>query len=304
MRFAVSPDYFRMNNNIFDLATDENEKAKAKLTAVQMRVLAVLYSVASYKTYRVKVRQSVLAQKCGCSVSTIKRAVSGLIEKGYICNKIRTERNDRLLGTYIYTLPRIAQKGYFYVSRKALAILNKTQTRVYLFICKCVRSNSIFRDCWNSFNDIAKQLRLHRNSVIKTIKELVDLKVIYKYHNTNEDASHYYDNTYVVVDPEVRRQNEQFIEEFFGEQEKSTVTEPVNAEVYENDDIQDLLAQFAVDSPTEKEELPLQNNDSSTMFENRGQITTFGSECTTFPEFCQWFTDTVQKIFSVPRAGP
>lgn len=298
-------DYFRMNNNIFDL--DEN--GKPKLSAVQMRVLAALYSIVSFKTYRVKVRQSVLAQKCSCSVSTIKRAVSGLIEKGYICNKIRTERNDRLLGTYIYTLPRIAKKGYFYVNRKALAMLNKIQTRVYLFICKCVRSNSIFRDCWNSFNDIAKQLKLHRNSVVQTIKELVELKVIYKHHNTNEKETLHYDNTYAVVNIEAHRECEKFIEEYFAEQEKILAAKSENQrqdEVCTDCSAEDILNEFAENLPSEKEELPLSHNDSSytQALENGDNKTIYNVKYTTLSECCQWFADTIQKIFSVPRAGP
>ena len=74
-------DYFRMNNNIFDTETDESGRSAPKLSAIQMRVLAALYSLAPFNSYRVKVCQSVLAEKCGCSVSTIKRAVDVLIEK-------------------------------------------------------------------------------------------------------------------------------------------------------------------------------------------------------------------------------
>ena len=168
MSFAKSSDYFRMNNNIFDTEVDENGNVNARLSAIQMQVLAALYSIAPFKasqgtidsvfdTYRVKVRQSVLAQKCNCSVSTIKRSVAELIRKGYIEAKARCEYikdNQKFLGTYTYFLPKIAKKGYFYVNRKALALLSKTQTRVYLFICKCIDSTKKFKSCWNSFNDI------------------------------------------------------------------------------------------------------------------------------------------------------
>ena len=131
-KYAQS-DYFRMNNNIFDMETNESDRITAKLNAIQMRVLAELYSLAAFDSYRVKVRQSVLAERCNCSVSTIKRAVNVLLEKHYIKSAAREviyADDMKLLGTYTYVLPAIVKKGYFYVNRRALAMLDKIQTRV------------------------------------------------------------------------------------------------------------------------------------------------------------------------------
>lgn len=166
--------YFKINNNIF--AT--NEQGEQILTPTQRQVLVMMYSVDINGKGWVKIRQSRLAEMCNCSVATIKRAIDQLIEKGYIYNKMRTERNDRWLGTYIYILPKVAKKGYFYVNRNALKVLNSVQTRMYLYFCMCARNAK--KDFWHSFNDIANTLHLKRNAVIKTIKELVNLKVINK----------------------------------------------------------------------------------------------------------------------------
>lgn len=166
--------YFKVNNNVF--AT--NEQGEQILTPTQRQVLVMMYSVDINGKGWVKIRQSRLAEMCNCSVATIKRAIEQLIEKGYIYNKIRTERNDRWLGTYIYILPKVAKKGYFYVNRNALKLLNSVQTRMYLYFCKCARNAK--KDFWHSFNDIANALHLKRNAVINTIKELVSLKVINK----------------------------------------------------------------------------------------------------------------------------
>lgn len=207
-------DYFRMNNNIFDTETDENGHSAPKLSAIQMRVLAALYSLAPFSSYRVKVRQSVLAEKCGCSVSTIKRAVDILIEKRYIQSAARDELYSgsmKLLGTYTYVLPSIVKKGYFYVNRKALTVLDKLQTRVYLFLCKCSRKTM---DCWNSFSDIARQLGLQRNAVVQTIRELIEKQVIDRRHNHKKDGS-FNDNTYTIEDIETSRTNDDFIADFF-----------------------------------------------------------------------------------------
>lgn len=209
-------DYFRMNNNIFDTETDENGKEKAKLSAIQMRVLSVLYSLAPFKTYRVKVRQSVLAEKCHCSTVTVKRAVETLLSKGYIRYTAREEKyawDMKQLGTYTYILPPINSKGYFYVNRKSLELLNKVQTRVYLFLCKCSRKTM---DCWNSFNDIAKKLKLQRNAVVKAVRELAELNVITRVHNHNKNGA-FNDNTYIIEDVEINRNNDEFIEDFFSQ---------------------------------------------------------------------------------------
>lgn len=210
-------DCFRLNNDIFITVTDENGKEKALLSAVQMQVLAVMYSLAPFKTNRVKVRQSVLAKKCGCSEITIRRAVAALYDKGYIVSMTRDDRyasdNTRLLGTYTYVLAPIKSKGFFYVSRKALELLDKVQTRVYLFICKCSRKTM---DCWQSFSDIAAKLRLARNSVVNTIRELVAKQVIERVHNHSSDGS-FNDNTYVLEDIELKNSGEAFIQAFFGE---------------------------------------------------------------------------------------
>lgn len=181
--------YFKLNNNIF--AVDKN--GRQILTSTQKQVLAMMYSCDVDGKGWVKVRQSRLAEMCHCSVATVKRAVEELIAKKYICNRIRTERHDRWLGTYIYVLPKIASNGYFYVNRKALELLNAVQTRMYLFFCKCARSFN--KDFWHSFSDIAKELHLQRNSVIKTVNELVALKVINKVvrmTNKGDYAENYY----------------------------------------------------------------------------------------------------------------
>ena len=185
--------YFKLNNSIFAADAD----GKQILTSIQKQVLAMMYSCDVDGKGWIKVRQSRLAEMCRCSVSTVKRAIEELIAKKYIRSRIRSERHDRWLGTYIYILPKIASNGYFYVNRKALELLNSVQTRMYLFFCKCARSFK--KDFWHSFNDIAKELHLQRNSVIKTVKELTALKVINKEVRLTA-AGDYADNYYSISD--------------------------------------------------------------------------------------------------------
>lgn len=188
--------YIKMNNNIFETYIDNDGKEKLKLTSAQMRILAMLYSLNRSVKYRAKVRQSTLAKKCGVSISSVKRNIDELWKKGHILGKIRELRNDGTLGTYTYILPGIPKRGYFYVSRQALLMLKKTQTRMYLFLCKCARSKTY--DCWNSFNDIANALKISRNSTVKSIRELVELKLVEKMHNFNRNGA-FNDNTYIIT---------------------------------------------------------------------------------------------------------
>lgn len=217
-------------------------------------------------------RQSVLAQKCNCSVSTIKRAVAELIRKGYIEAKARCEYvkdNQKFLGTYTYFLPKIAKKGYFYVNRKALALLSKTQTRVYLFICKCIDSTKKFKSCWNSFNDIARQLKLQRNSVVKTIKELVELKVISKQHNEDEYIKDlYYDNFYSVSTADEINSCEDLPVCITAESVNISKTEEEQAEEYLK--LQEVFDEFVETEPIKEEEPPLTSNDSP--YENISRV--------------------------------
>lgn len=216
--------YFKLNNNIF--ATDAD--GKQILTPTQRQVLAMMYACDVNGKGWVKVRQSRLAEMCRCSVTTVKRAIDELIAKRYIYNRIRSERHDKWLGTYIYILPKIVTNGYFYVNRKALELLNAVQTRMYLFFCKCARSFK--KDFWHSFKDIANELHLQRNSVIRTIKELVELKVINKevrmtsagdyadnYYTISEDFESVYTNNDNNYDDE---QWEAFVDSLFCDEDK------------------------------------------------------------------------------------
>lgn len=184
-------NHFKIPNYIFEY----------NLTASEISTLAVLFSV-HHKSYRknlVRISQKTIAKHIGLKkADTVSNAVSSLIKKGLILRVQRFFKFNNKLGTYIYFLPDSAKFGrYFYVSRNIFKHdLSPVQLRMYLYICKCVQSKT--QSCWNSYNDIASGLNLHRSSVIKTINELISLKLVEKTRVKKEDGS-FSDNHYKII---------------------------------------------------------------------------------------------------------
>ena len=69
---------------------------------------------------------------------------------------------------------------------------------VYLFLCKSYSQTR--RDCWNSYNDIAAQTGMKRETVIQTIQELVDTGLIVRMkRRSRRNRRVYTDNHYQIV---------------------------------------------------------------------------------------------------------
>jgi predicted transcriptional regulator len=89
------------------------------------------------------------------------------------------------------------RKNYFFVDRKIFKHkLTSAQFRMYLFFCKAANPSN--KRCWNSFNDIANALGIKRTVVVKTVKELISMKLIRKYRIKKSDGS-FSDNHYKVI---------------------------------------------------------------------------------------------------------
>lgn len=182
---------FKMSNSIFDYG----------LTANELHIYTVLCSLYSNSYYHniVTIKQSSIAEKCGFKTTeTVSRGIATLCGKGLIKRADRFIKRNGDLGTYHYTITLPQEQGrYFYVSRKIIGKLNSVQMRMYLFICKCLDPRS--GECWNSYNDIANALRIKRNKVIETIKQLIGLNVIERIRKRKTDGS-YSDNHYRLLD--------------------------------------------------------------------------------------------------------
>lgn len=194
-------DLFKMPNDIFD----------APLNATELMVLAAVYSLRSRSIHKgvkyVRVNQQTIATLCGLkSTKTVSKAIDKLRRLEYIKRIDRYYDDYKKLGTYVYAIPVIKGRAFFFVNRRFLRYgLTAAQTRMYLYCCKCADSRS--KRFWNSYNDICSALHLKRSAVVQTLKELVSVGLIKKYRVRKKDGS-YSDNHYKVValkPPRIRR---------------------------------------------------------------------------------------------------
>ncbi len=194
-------DLFKMPNDIFD----------APLNATELMVLAAVYSLRSRSIHKgvkyVRVNQQTIATLCGLkSTKTVSKAIDKLRRLEYNKRIDRYYDDYKKLGSYVYAIPVIRGRAFFFVNRRFLRFgLTAAQTRMYLYCCKCADSHSM--RFWNSYNDICSALHLKRSAVVQTLKELVSLGLIRKYRVRKKDGS-YSDNHYRIIalkPPRIRR---------------------------------------------------------------------------------------------------
>lgn len=186
---------FKLSNNIFSLGLSANETA----------VYAYLCSLPSIQDTlderaAVKVKQSTIAQNCGIkSVQTVAKIISSLAEKGLAEPLKRSLKYNGYKGTYTYIIKKLpVNDSFFFVERRVFGKLVPRQLTVYLFLCKSF--SNILMDSWNSYNDIAEQTGMKRETVIKTVSELEDMKLIVKSKRKSKDNKRVYvDNHYLIV---------------------------------------------------------------------------------------------------------
>lgn len=185
-------DLFKMPNDIFS----------APLNATELMVLAAVYSLRSRSISKgrkyVKVNQKTIATLCGLKTTvTVSKAINKLRRLGYIERIDRYYDDYKKLGSFVYTIPVIRGRAFFFVNRRFFKYhLTAAQTRMYLYCCKCAESRS--QRFWNSYNDICLALNLKRSAVILTINELVSLGLLKKYKVRKKNGS-YSDNHYKVI---------------------------------------------------------------------------------------------------------
>ena len=190
---------FKLSNHIFKLGLDAQE----------LSVYAYLCSLpASGFTLQgaavISVKQRTIALNCGIkSPVTIAKAIDRLREKGLVDYLERTKKANGHYGAYCYAVSKQpTDTGYFTVDRHVFGMLVPRQMLVYLFLCKSF--STVLHDCWNSYNDIAEQIGMKRESVIQTIRELVELGLIVRIQRrSKENRRVYVDNHYSIVRFEV-----------------------------------------------------------------------------------------------------
>ena len=190
---------FKLSNKIFSLGLDAQE----------LSVYAYLCSLPSsgftlQGAAVISVKQRTIAANCGIkSPVTIAKTIDRLREKGLVDYLERQYKANGHRGTYWYAVTKHpTDNGFFMVDRHTFGMLVTRQMLVYLFLCKSF--STVLHDCWNSYNDISAQIGMKRESVIQTIRELVELGLIVRIQRrSKENRRVYVDNHYSIVRFEV-----------------------------------------------------------------------------------------------------
>lgn len=190
---------FRLSNSIFALGLDAQE----------LSVYAYLCSLPSssftlHGAAVISVKQRTIAANCGIkSPVTIAKAIDRLREKGLVDYLERSKKANGHHGAYCYAVTKQqTNSGFFVVDRHIFGMLIPRQMIVYLFLCKSF--STVLHDCWNSYNDIAAQIGMKRETVVQTIRELVGLGLIIRMQRrSKENRRVFVDNHYSVVRFEV-----------------------------------------------------------------------------------------------------
>ncbi len=249
---------FKLSNQIFEQG----------LQVKELCVYAYLCSIhATEQTLEhqgiVHVKQSTIGENCGISsVQTVKKVMDKLIDKGLVTQLRRSVKHNGYKGTYYYSIKQLPMTdGYFFVERKALKQLTPRQMYVYLFICKSWDAKR--NDCWNSFQDIAEQIRMKREIVIQTINELRQMRCIVRLHRKSNDNRHVYvDNHYQVIQYVTGKIKGKIKERLYRKYNRSSVSilecpqTSYNQYTTEKRNCQDLLLPFFIARGSPKFESP------------------------------------------------
>jgi len=186
---------FKLSNEIFSLGLNPSE-----LTVyAYMSSLPSLQDTLDGKA-TITVKQSTIAQNCGIkAVQTVSKVITSLTEKGLVEPIQRHTKRNGYKGTYIYTVKKLpTNDSFFFVERRIFGSLVPRQMMIYLFICKAYSTE--LSDSWNSFNDIAAQTGMKRETVIQTVSELDTMKMIRRSkRKSRENRRVFVDNHYFII---------------------------------------------------------------------------------------------------------
>lgn len=184
----------KLSNAIFSLG----------LTAQELAVYAYLCSLPSeqpmFEGTAVKVKQATIAQKCGMKAAqTVAKVISRLTEKSLVRPLERSTKCNGHKGTYTYEVKKLpTQDSFFFANREIFGKLIPRQIMIYLFICKSFSVQ--LNNSWNSYNDIARQTGMKRETVIETVAELEELRYIRRSRRKARDNRRVYvDNHYFLI---------------------------------------------------------------------------------------------------------
>ena len=169
--------------------------------AVYTYLLSIYSNIRSRAGHEYKrVRQQTIAAHCGIkSTQTVSRIIESLMRKGYITHIIAAYRKDNRKGTYTYVLNPEKNKVKSDYTRIDRNVFNKklstSELRLYILIIKSIDSKLGY--CFKSFNDLADELNIKRDTAMKIVSNLVNLHLVRKQRKMRYDNRKVYaDNSY------------------------------------------------------------------------------------------------------------
>ncbi len=184
----------KLSNKIFDLGLSTQE------LAVYTYLCSLPSDYPMLDGAVVKVKQSTIAQKCGIkAVQTVAKVINSLSQKALVTPLKRSVKQNGYKGTYIYEVKKLpTTDSFFFAERSVYGQLIPRQIMIYLFLCKAYSVER--RESWNSFNDIAQQTGMKRETVIETVSELEKLRYIRRSRRKARDNRRVYvDNHYFLI---------------------------------------------------------------------------------------------------------
>lgn len=169
--------------------------------AVYTYLLSIYSNIRSRAGHEYKrVRQQTIAAHCGIkSTQTVSRIIESLMRKGYITHIIAAYRKGNRKGTYTYVLNPEKNKVKSDYTRIDRNVFNKklstSELRLYILIMKSIDSKLGY--CFKSFNDLADELNIKRDTAMKIVSNLVNLHLVRKQRKMRYDNRKVYaDNSY------------------------------------------------------------------------------------------------------------
>ncbi len=161
------------------------------LTYASKCVAATLYAYRNTLNY-CRLGLAKLARYSGCSVATVRKALTQLTERGYIStyrNYAWCTQRSRMIFRKDAIICRVSTHTNFtFIPRATLQMgMRKSSFSIYLYICRTAGNTG---RAFPSLRKIADTLLMGTSTVCRGLKELTDLTLLHREHCIKRDGCH------------------------------------------------------------------------------------------------------------------
>ncbi len=165
-----------------------------------LKELAIYTYLSSIHADSKKVSMHRIAAACGFKTTeAVSRNIFSLLRKGMIISITSTVKADNMCGSNMYVLKELSlDNGFFFFPRKLFKMgLSYKELAVLLFQYKAYSPERGIS--WNSYNDMARTLKMKRSDVIMIINQLVQKELLRKrLFRSQSNRNVFTDNHYTV----------------------------------------------------------------------------------------------------------